>query len=364
MVTQDKKNRLMAFNERITGLGLKIGVPILVLTAGYLLVTLFGDHLRQMPKMKPADKVYLDNSIQTASMMLKYSSIAVVCSLILRFFFEEILGQLMSIGGAVIYFGVPALWERANPGADSGSGLAAKIVSSLCLTGLIFLLPGVWLVLRDSVVRIWRGLSSSRVVEYRLNTATGLTKKRSAEKLICKCWEMAYCREFVRNVCPAFQKKKSCWRIKSGCMCDEGIILRSMTKDAPDNDSYRGIMKSLGLDSPSKSTVPAGVKRARCRRCSIYSEHQRQKYRVICPLVIPLVAAVFYYYYAQMAYWVEIGLTKADRFFSFLVSSTHSIQGTNTDIQIMTAITVVWLAVIAICYCLRALEYLIFDLQV
>ena len=74
-----------------------------------------------------------------------------------------------------------------------------------------------------------------------------------------------------------------------GCMCDERILLKAAAGKGPDNESYRGIMKSLGLDKPIESSLAGQIKRARCRRCNIFLDHQKQKYRLLAPLVFPIV---------------------------------------------------------------------------
>lgn len=365
MVTQDTRNRLSTFSAQATGLGIKVGIPIAVVAAGYLLYVVFGDSIRHFDKMSAADRQYMAASVKNAGLVLEWASVAIALSLVVRFFFTEIVGLSMTLGGALIYFGVPMLFGNTAASLPTGArGIAAEGVMALCRAGVIFLAPGVWLALRDGVIRIWRGVSANRLVEHRL---AGGTAKRAARSMkpLTSCWESGYCREVVRDACPAFIKKKSCWRLKMGCLCDERILLRAAAGKEIDNDSYRGIMKSLGLDKPlGESTLSAQIKRARCRRCGIYLNHQKQKYKLLAPMVFPAVGYAAYRGYDTIAALVSVGVQKTDRFFSFMATSTIATPTPESTVSIMTAMVVIWVSVLAVCYGLRALEYLIFDLQV
>ena len=104
---------------------------------------------------------------------------------------------------------------------------------------------------------------------------------RSAYRL-ARCWEMPYCHEAIKEMCPAFQRRRSCWRIKQGCNCDPYLIESLLRK---------GVGKEIGardaayLRSDLAGNRRMGTERTReCRSCPIFIEHQRQKFRVLNPL--------------------------------------------------------------------------------
>lgn len=365
MVTQDSKNRFSALNEQITGLGLKIGAPIIALTVIYLCVILFGKNIRDMGHMSAADRAYMLNGVKIAGIALRWSSAVVVASLIFRFFLEEVIGLSLTVGGLLIFFGIPAMFQGGEAlKSRDAQMVAAQALSHICAAGLIVLIPGLSMVLRDGILRIWRGISDKRVVEHRRDFLAG-RGKRGSYKLINNCWDMSHCRDFVRNVCPAYLKRKNCWRMKSGCYCDETTILKSMAGEATDNEHYRGFMEALTANSSSaKLKGNAKAKRARCRRCVIYTDHQREKYRIAAPMVFPAVGLVFYLYNKEIGSVVKAGVTSADRFFAFIAKGTGTPYNAAVGAGAVTTIAMVWLAILAICYGLRAVEYLIFDLQV
>jgi hypothetical protein len=331
----------------------------------YLLWVIFGPRLAHIDKLSAADSDYLIKSAAIACKGLTIASLAIVVSVIIRLYYDEIVGQALSVLGVLLYFGTPdALARFAHVQNARAAGLALSIVNEFCIVGAICAVPGLVLVIRDCILRIWRGISVRRVMESRWGDEKEREKKKKP-KLYGNCWDMAYCRDFVKRVCPAFQTKRPCWRIKTGCYCDEHTILMAMASQGEENESYKGILHSLGLDGQSKKPkVSAKVKRIRCRRCGIYAEHQRQKYRLLSPMVFPAVIFALYLFHGQLFGYITTALQKTDQFVSFLSYKSVASATYASDGHMLTNIVIVWLAIILISYTLRTLEYLIFDLQV
>lgn len=364
-ISTHNKSRMVGWVDQLTGLGLKLGVPAFIVLTTFLLITVFGGHLKGAGKLAPGDHAYMLHSLAMATQGLVIAAVVMVASLMLRYTRDEMVGQGMSLGGALVYFGAPALFAATVNGAEfRGNAAFASVVATFRTTGLIFLFPGLFLVLRDAILRIWTGVSVRRVIERRWGDEEE-RRKHVKPKFYGSCWDMPFCRDFVRKVCPAYAAKKPCWRVKVGCYCDEKTILRAMTSQGETNEHVRGIMSSLGLDKPSNSRLSGKLKRERCRRCGIYAEHQRQKYRLLSPMVFPLVGALLYVFYGPISTWIGIALEKTDRFMSFLAYRPHMAGYAASDQgQILTVLAVAWLTIIAISYTLRMLEYLVFELQV
>jgi len=359
------KSRLVGWTDQITGLGLKIGGATVALSLIYLLVTVFGGHIRDAAKLAGEDRAYLAQSIDFAVQALVVGSIVLVASLVLRFTMDEAVGQALSVVGALFYFGSPAFFGAViDPTAMRGNAMFASVIAAFRNVGGICLLPGLFLVLRDAILRIWTGISVKRVLERRWGDEEE-RKKHVKPKFYGSCWDMLFCRDFVRRVCPAYAARKPCWRIKIGCYCDENTILRAMTSAGADNEHARGIINSLGLNRQSNTRLSNKLKRERCRRCGIYAEHQRQKYRLLSPMVFPAVGVLLYVFYRQISMWVGIALQKTDRFMSFLAYGSQASGYAFSDQgQVLTTLAIAWLTIIVISYALRTLEYLVFELQV
>ena len=135
-----------------------------------------------------------------------------------------------------------------------------------------------------------------------------------------------------------------------------------MTAGAGENEYAKGFMHTLAQDNKTTPSMSAKQKRLRCRRCVIYSEHQRQKYRVLSPLMFPAVAIAFYVFYAQLVRLLGIVYANTDRFVSFVTAHPQQVVG--SEQHVFTVLAIVWLWIVVLSYALRLLEYLIFDLQV
>ena len=366
-ISAHTRSRVIGAAEQITGFGLRVGALAAIAAAAYLLFTLFGSNMREVAKMTGADREQFTQSVQLLMTVLTVGSAVVVASLVVRLFYEEALGQVLSVVGAVLYFATPALFGLAVSSSQvAGNKLFESIVNEFRLVGAIALLAGLVLVLRDAILRVWTGISVRRVIERRWGDEEERREKHRKPKFYGSCWDMPFCRKFVRRMCASWKAKKPCWRLKVGCYCDERTILAAMTSYGTDNEHVRGIMHSLGLDQPRDSLLNARQKRARCRRCGIYAEHQRQKYRLVSPLVFPVVGLLLYTFYDKISGWLWVALEKTDTFMRVLTvrTETSAAYSFADQGQVLTTLAVVWVAIIALSYALRAIEYLIFEMQV
>ena len=363
-MTAHRRSRIAILIESTTGNGLRYGLPAMVLSLGYLLFIVFGPKLRSMGAMNANDLAYLVKTIDIAEFVLRAASVVVVASLFVRYYYESAVGQLLALIGGALYFFSSAAIAGLTLGAFLKFPLYQGIVHEISLVGLIGLVPGAFLLLRDAYQRVRQGIRARFSIGQKWGDEEERVKKHCRRKAFEQCWDMAFCREYVKNVCPAFDKKKPCWRIKSGCYCDEGTIMRAMTAGAEDNPSMRGIIQSLRLEKARRDSMSAKQKRMRCRRCVIYSEHQRQKYRILSPLVFPAVVIAFWIFYGRLVEGALYVFHSTDRFMSFLTHQQQSSFSLAGEEHIFVLLAVVWLWLVVVSYTLRVLEYLIFDLQV
>ncbi|NLO74159.1 MAG: hypothetical protein GX100_08670 [candidate division WS1 bacterium] len=108
------------------------------------------------------------------------------------------------------------------------------------------------------------------------------------EKPFAHCWEMPFCHEAVRELCPAYKARKSCWRFGRGCMCDADLIETLImsrnpgpTRQAREVEAQyiRTELEATQVRHRSERTIP-------CSKCPIFAEHQRRKFRVVNPIII------------------------------------------------------------------------------
>ena len=362
-MTAGAKSSLASLIESTTLTGLKLGVPPMAVTAAYLIYVAFGPKLRAAG-ISGVDRAYLHSTVALAEQILRVASLVVALSLSLRFFYEAAAGQIMTIAGGILWFFSPAIFEGLTVGTLTKNPTYQGIVSEFSRVGFVMLLPGAILVLREIGARIASGVKARNLAGRRWGDEEERAKKHHRRKIYEQCWDMAFCREYIKGFCPAFDQKKPCWRMKAGCYCDGDTIMRAMAANASDNRFVRGIMQSIEEDSRRRSEMSAAQKRMRCRRCVVYAEHQRQKYRILSPLVFPAVGVFFWLCYNQLSVWVWRSLESTDRFMSFLAYHPGTASSFASQGPILTTLAMVWLGIVTLSYALRVLEYLIFKLQV
>lgn len=158
----------------------------------------------------------------------------------------------------------------------------------------------------------------------------GPKKVKRASGIWSKCWDLPYCHDTIREVCPAYKERKSCWKIRRGCNCDpmlvESLIRAGAARMGKGQDKVAAqqqqtqdeyLRDALGARTGPGPRPPDG-RTMECAKCPIYGEHQRQKFRIVNPVAIiaTLALLVVTYPITKQAYFATVkGLaTLAGRF--------------------------------------------------
>jgi hypothetical protein len=318
--------------------------------------------------MALGDRERILNNLALACQLLAVTSPIVIACSIIRYYSEEILGYLLSLIGALLYFGAPIpLAQYMSSTSPEAQQAVANIIAGLRTAGFLAFVPGVMLVVIDLIRRIVHSMTKPRVAAGAVVWGKEENKSLSVKQRIYgNCWELPHCREFVRRLCPAYLAKTSCWRLKSGCYCDERTILKAMQSKG--NELVKNAQFSHGV-AASRAVSPA-QKRARCRRCAIYLEHQRQKYRIISPLVFPAVVIGLWVISPNIQGWLQTAIQYTDHFMRFVSFNPQNLSGPGGWANQLTGsaaiqwMFIVWLGIMAISYTLQLVEYFIFKVQI
>ena len=170
-----------------------------------------------------------------------------------------------------------------------------------------------------------------------------------------KCWQLPYCRKFVRERCPIYHSRRTCWREQTGCMCEEEVI-----KGAMEN---RPIPKDALLAAkmiPRNNRLTVDQKKERCRNCVIYNEHQRQKYQALLPAVLV--------FYVLLYLLMRTPLLEATKSMVFNVNRviyglSYGAAGTNQVPPVFVEGLLVVVFIVMLSYSLKVLEYAVFKLK-
>lgn len=355
-MSKQSRAQINSLLDSITGLALRLGIVAVTVAFAYLIYVVFGPKLAALKSMKAADKDYLVQSVGWAQAMLKGGAIAIVFSLCVRCFYEETIGLILTLVGSALYLFSPAALNNLTLGAFAKEPIYLGIVNDVVTVGLVCLAPGIFLLVRGLVARVICHFGRHEIPATQTD---GDQRRPTKHKLYEMCWNMACCSERVKRFCPAWEKRKPCWQIKAGCMCDEEIIRKSLL----DRDGETQVRQQATAVRP-KAVLSAQQKKERCRCCTIYIEHQRQKFRIASPSVMGLVALTYALLYGSLSSVIYKLLENMDRFMSFMTYRQGTEASFASQGHIVTTLAMICLGVVILSFTLRALEYLIFDLQV
>lgn len=285
----------------------------------------------------------------------------------LNFWFEEAAGYVVLIAALLLGFGLPMVYPLLVDAGQPNRG----IVVALSKVGPASIIPGVVggiLVLRDLAAKLLLTLRRRTVEVEDMQYGKDARKADRPVRmsLMAKCWEGPYCRDFVRAHCPIFIKKATCWKQRRGCYCEEEIVSTAAMKT-------KGLALEMAPDSrfnnanpsrPGKKLLLSDAQKVeRCRNCIIYNEHQRDKYRVMLPVVVVLVAAICFLLAPVMREWIASGMTgfeSAINRFSFSGTAEKSVKLTRPN-ENAQWIVVIAFSVMVLSKALQTLEWAVFE---
>jgi hypothetical protein len=362
------KGLLLDTLDNLTYTGLWAGGAAFVLVSVYLLYGILTGRIGGAAALPAADRARVISNILFSCKALGISGIVLIISTAIRFYNDEITGYCFLIVGALLEWGTPMLIGSSLYRVSlEAAKLPIFIVSQFKTVGIIALATAVPFVVYD----FWLKMRGIRRALPKTAVVIGKEDDLPRSRLYIFCWQMPYCRNYLRKFCKAHEQKKSCWRIKSGCYCDEGMILRVMkeskTVKIPGFDQRFSEVAGGG----GARDLTAAQKRQRCRQCFLYQEHQKQKYRMLSPLAFPITGIIMWLYFKPAQMFLSKALEITDQLAGRISygSGSEQVIANQWANAHSTSETVLWLflaciGLVLVTYILRGLEYCIFDLQV
>lgn len=358
--------------EGVTGVGMWYGGGAFIIISGYVLYGILSGSMAKYASLQQADQLRILNNVLLSCKVLTITGVVAILGAAIRHYADEITGYMLLISGAVLHWGAPMLIGSSVQN-QTLSTIAAQlpfhIASTYKMVGILslgiaapFILVDFWLKMRGE-----RRDISTRPA--RKATVVAKDEKQVVPKnhfYIC-CWHMPYCREYLRSFCKAYEQRKSCWRVKSGCYCDEDMILRVM-KNAKTAKVAGFDQRFSGVAGTGKS-LGGSEKRDRCRQCFLYQEHQKQKYRLLSPLAFPATVILMWMYLQPVKAVLGKALSFTDKFAGSVTYGHGQAVGNQWANAPVTSETVLWMflictGLIIVTYVLRGIEYAIFDMQI
>lgn len=327
----------------IAVLVMNVSFAIAGVAALYLLYGILSGGMSGVDSLPAADKARVFGVVSLAGKALTGGLALGTLALTYVMLGEDMAGYVIFVAAAAIGFGIQFAYTTFGGTVDSGG--VKRAFSAFHQAAYVPAAIGALLILRDVVLRF---ISALQPKEINSDTLTYGNEARVEAKpirtsLLAKCWEGPYCRDFVRVHCPIFIKRQACWRVKQGCYCEEEIVSAAAAKvqgvhlemapnknanfaNAPTQPvtsippSSAPIAPTAGLSAVGSAPKAGGMgrlpdvvtiqignetptsvvtnsggyqkrdlspaqKRERCRNCVIYNEHQREKYKILLPVV-------------------------------------------------------------------------------
>lgn len=238
----------------------------------------------------------LMSNINTASSVLGFMLILVAIGGMAAIWHQKGAGIAMTVLGVLVYFGIPFFLPAqfgiyAPPKNVALAAYAsARLIDACHIGGIGIAVVGLLKYLIEVI--LWVLEMPDRMMQ-KANVGTGqqldAAQQRKAQNAnaLSPCWSLPFCREVIRKQCPAFLARKTCWKFKRGCYCDDEMIAR--------------IIRGESIEKIKAPTKMSQLRKPPCGRCYIYMEHQSHKFRLISPLTIPLAVVI------MVALWNPFG---------------------------------------------------------
>lgn len=321
----------------------------------YLLYGVYSGYVPRAHLLPPLYQGIIMHKVAVASRFLIIGFLTLFFLLLLRFYASLSFAIWLLIAGGAFYYGFPLLFTNAGikQAGILNAGMETLLGGMRSLGEWFFFLGGMLLLIGVALVVYRKATAFPRAPE------TPLTRVSHRPSLLSRiwapCWETPYCREFLRDLCPIYEQRKSCWKVGKGCFCDEDIISHLFQMASTEDKRLRLMSFSREEKSPKR----------RCAQCFIYLEHQRQKYRLFAPLTPLAVLALFWLgkdgihaIYLRSAEYLDSLISGM----AYLPSKGGKVVATLTIPWLETMILAI-IALLLIGLLLRLLEYWVFTLK-
>jgi hypothetical protein len=254
-------------------------------TGGMLSIKEFQQHLANM---------------ELLTKLLLLCTVAIIVAALGRYYAAPETGGVLLLLGLLLFFGMPFVIDSMGGSGTLPKNLAklgdprAFLKGKYVIAGLAFAGAGlIHLIIHG--IRFATGARERRPRANEESAKTAAQVKKPNDRFLGACWQLPFCRDTDKKLCPIRASKKSCWRTGRGCYCDQNVILT--LSGGSQYAASRGSSGYLSYNATVAKPKSLREKREQCLQCPVYLHHQGQKYRVAIPLsLLALVGATYYYW--------------------------------------------------------------------
>lgn len=303
----------------------KLSLVLSVVTMGYLLYGLLVVKISN-PSLNGIDQAgfqVIVGNLKTVGLVCLISTSVFALALTLAYYENKDMVVYVGALGAFLYFGLPYLMGRLivaqngsqNPGTDAilgslqGAGKFVVIVAAI--RGAIAAVD--WIRAGPTLKKPSVGVADKEkasIVKQRKMTA------------FSPCWNLPYCRDSIKEKCPAYLARKRCWKFGRGCYCDEEMIQAIVSGlDGGGADSY-ALRATTGVTRPRPSK-PKRKGKPPCAKCYIYQEHQNLKHKLLSNFMLPAAILICVVLYKPYTAAYAVALQHGRQWWQRMAFSTH-----------------------------------------
>lgn len=281
------------------------------------------------------------------------------------FWGEEVTGPIMIVVGLLLAF-MTAWVPMVMPNVQANE-LQGNALNYLSMAGYPAVIVGLILFLADMAGRMKNRLREGAKAD-QMKYGKGMREERDTRNVFMgKCWQLPYCRKFVRERCPIYHARRTCWKERVGCMCEESVIKTAMEGGSVIPKDLVSAAKFI----PKNHTLSQAAKAERCRQCVIYNEHQKHKYKLLLPITLVSVGATYLAMRPVLADSIQGALRSIDNIYKTATITTNSdlnsaAQATSIDGGSIpyNEIILFVLTLVLLAYTIKFVEYLIWKIKV
>lgn len=269
------------------------------------------------------------------------------------FWGEELLGAAQLLLAAALFFAplyVPSIFGGTSNLATD------KALAALQIGGAILGAIGLLVVVVDIGIRVSQRVKTGAKADH-IKYGKGIKEEGQKKNVFLgKCWQLPFCRKFVRDRCPIYHSGRTCWKELVGCMCEEQVIRNAMENKTIPKDA---LLAANFI--PRNHKLSYDQKRARCFSCVIYNEHQQHKYKAGMYLTILGWGAAWGLGHGVLFDAVRgilLSINKVINHATLGIGGNYS--PPNSFVEVMLA----FIMVIGLTYAMKLLEFAIFKLKV
>lgn len=267
---------------------------------------------------------------------------------------EDLLGAIQLMGAGALYFA--PLYLPMVLGGKPITEPIEKALGALQTGGTILGCIAVPILVIDISQRTRQRIKVG-VKADQLKYGKGIKEEPDKQNVFFgKCWQLPYCRKFVRERCPIFHAKRTCWKELVGCMCEETVIRNAMENKPISKDA---LIAAQAI--PRNHKLSTGQKRERCRNCVIYNEHQRHKYKLAVPSTVLGFALVYIAFRGPL---LDATGSLIQHFESVIRGVTLNTVGGITTPAFFVEVLLVTFFIVGLSYAMKVLEFLIFKVKI